>query len=59
MSATQAAQLAGGVEAADALSAGIRASFLIAAIVSVLAVVTTFFFKKPDPQPEGGWGGGH
>ena len=59
MSATQAANLAGGADAADALAAGIRASFLIAAIVSLLAVVTTFFFKKPEPQAPGGWGGGH
>jgi DHA2 family lincomycin resistance protein-like MFS transporter len=59
MSATQAANLAGGLDAAAALSAGIRASFLIAAVVSLLAVVTTFFFRKPEPQPQGGWGGGH
>lgn len=59
MSATQAANLAGGAGAEDALSAGIRASFLIGAIVSLLAVATTFLFRKPDPQPQGGWGGGH
>jgi len=57
MSATQAANLAGGADAADALAAGIRAAFLIAAIVSLLAVATTFFFKKPEPQAPGGWGG--
>jgi DHA2 family lincomycin resistance protein-like MFS transporter len=59
MSATQAANLAGGADAADALAAGIRASFLIAAIVSLLAVATTFFFRKPEPVAPGGWGGGH
>jgi DHA2 family lincomycin resistance protein-like MFS transporter len=59
MSATQAANLAGGADAAAALSAGIRASFLIAAIVSLLAVATTFLFRKPEPQPQGDWGGGH
>jgi len=61
MSATQAANLAGGADAADALAAGIRAAFLIAAIVSLLAVVVTFFFKKPEPVApgEGGWSGGH
>ena len=52
MSATQAANLAGGADAAAALSAGIRASFLIAAIVSLLAVATTFLFRKPEPQPQ-------
>jgi DHA2 family lincomycin resistance protein-like MFS transporter len=59
MSATQAANLAGGADAAAALSAGIRASFLVAAIVSLLAVATTFLFRKPEPQPQGDWGGGH
>ena len=59
MSATQAANLAGGATPEGALSAGIRAAFLIAAIVSLLAVVTTFFFKKPEPVAPGGWGGGH
>ena len=59
MSATQATNLAGGADAPSALAAGIRAAFLIAAIVSLLAVVTAFFFRKPDPQPQGGWGGGH
>ena len=59
MSATQAANLSAGAGAADALAAGIRAAFLIAAIVSVFAVITAFFFKKPEPQAPGGWGGGH
>jgi DHA2 family lincomycin resistance protein-like MFS transporter len=59
MSATQAANLANGAIATDALAAGIRAAFLIAAIVSLLAVVTAFFFRKPEPQAQGGWGGGH
>ena len=59
MSATQAASLTAGAGAEDALAAGIRAAFLIAAIVSLLAVATVFFFKKPEPQAPGGWGGGH
>ncbi len=59
MSATQSAHLAAGSVPEEALSAGIRMSFLIGAIVSLLAVVTVFFFRKPDPQPQGGWGGGH
>ena len=59
MSATQASNLAAGAAAPDALAAGIRAAFLIAAIVSLFAVVTVFFFRKPDPQPQGSWGGGH
>jgi DHA2 family lincomycin resistance protein-like MFS transporter len=59
MSATQAGSLAAGAGAEDALSAGIRAAFLVGAIVSLLAVATVFFFKKPDPQPQGNWGGGH
>jgi len=59
MSAKQAASLNAGAGAEDALAAGIRAAFLIAAIVSLLAVATVFFFKKPEPQAPGGWGGGH
>ncbi|MEO8758051.1 MAG: DHA2 family efflux MFS transporter permease subunit [Devosia sp.] len=59
MSATQAVNLANGAIATEALAAGIRAAFLIAAIVSLLAVVTAFFFRKPEPQAPGGWGGGH
>ena len=59
MSATQAVNLAGGATPEGALSAGIRAAFLIAAIVSLFAVATVFFFRKPPPQPQGGWGGGH
>jgi len=59
MAATQAGQLAAGAPATDALSAGIRASFLVAAIVSLLAVATAFFFRKPEPMPQGNWGGGH
>jgi MFS transporter, DHA2 family, lincomycin resistance protein len=59
MSATQGSQLAAGAVPEEALSAGIRASFLIAAIISLFAVATVFFFRKPDPQPQGGWGGGH
>jgi MFS transporter, DHA2 family, lincomycin resistance protein len=59
MSATQGSHLAAGAVPEEALSAGIRASFLIAAIISLFAVATVFFFRKPDPQPQGGWGGGH
>ena len=59
MAATQSAQLAAGAPATDALSAGIRASFFVAAIVSLLAVATAFFFRKPEPMPQGNWGGGH
>lgn len=57
MAATQSSQIALGAGEADALSAGIRLSFFIAAAVSLLAVATTFFFKKPEPQAQGGWGG--
>ena len=59
MSATQAANLANGAIATDALAAGIRAAFLIAAIVSLLAVVTAFFFRKPESQGPAGGGAGH
>ena len=42
-----------------ALAAGIRMAFLVGAIISVFAVITTFFIRKPDPAPQSGWGGGH
>ncbi|WP_298799576.1 MFS transporter, partial [uncultured Devosia sp.] len=53
------AQALGGIDDVEALAAGIRTAFLVGASISLLAVVTTFFIRKPDPAPQGGWGGGH
>jgi len=53
------AQSLGGIDNVEALAAGIRTAFLVGAIISLAAVVTTFFIRKPDPAPQGGWGGGH
>ena len=33
--------------------------FLVGAILSLFAVAVAFFIRKPDPAPQGGWGGGH
>jgi len=53
------AQALGGIDNVEALASGIRMAFLIGAIISLAAVVTTFFIRKPDPVPQGDWGGGH
>jgi len=53
------AQALGGIDNVEALASGIRMAFLVGAIISVFAVVAAFFIRKPDPAPQGGWGGGH
>ncbi len=53
------AQSQGGLDNIDALAGGIRMAFLVGAIISVFAVITAFFIRKPDPAPQGGWAGGH
>jgi MFS transporter, DHA2 family, lincomycin resistance protein len=53
------AQSLGGLDNIEALAGGIRMAFLVGAIISVFAVITAFFIRKPDPVPQGGWGGGH
>ena len=53
------AQGLGGLDNVEALAGGIRMAFLVGAIISVFAVITAFFIRKPDPAPQGGWGGGH
>jgi DHA2 family lincomycin resistance protein-like MFS transporter len=53
------AQGLGGLDNVEALAGGIRMAFLVGAIISVFAVITAFFIRKPDPAPPGGWGGGH
>ena len=49
----------GGIENVEALAAGIRLAFLVGAIISVFAVIAAFFIRKPEPAPQGSWGGGH
>ena len=49
----------GGLDNVEALAGGIRMAFLVGAMISVFAVITAFFIKKPDPAPQGDWGGGH
>lgn len=58
MSSQTAALVGTGVEPVAALSAGIRTAFLCGAIISLFAVVTAFFVRKPADQP-GGFHGGH
>ncbi|HVY50117.1 MAG TPA: MDR family MFS transporter [Devosia sp.] len=53
------AQALGGIDNVEALAGGIRMAFLVGASISLLAVATTFFIRKPDPAPQGGWSGGH
>ena len=53
------AQVLGGIDDVEALAGGIRMAFLVGASISLLAVVTTFFIRKPEPMPQGDWGGGH
>jgi DHA2 family lincomycin resistance protein-like MFS transporter len=53
------AQSLGGLGNIEALASGIRMAFLVGAVISVFAVITAFFIRKPDPQPQGSWGGGH
>jgi MFS transporter, DHA2 family, lincomycin resistance protein len=50
---TQAAVLAaGGAAAGPAVAGGVRAAFLAGAIVSLLAVVASFFIRKPVEHPD-------
>ena len=53
------AQALGGLDNIEALAGGIRTAFLVGAVISVFAVITAFFIRKPEPAPEGGWSGGH
>jgi DHA2 family lincomycin resistance protein-like MFS transporter len=59
MTARSVALTATGMVPAEALADGIRAAFLCGAILSLFAVATAFFIRKPDPQVPGDWGGGH
>jgi DHA2 family lincomycin resistance protein-like MFS transporter len=52
MSAQEAKLIAGGTVEIEALAGGIRLAFLVGAIGALLAVVSTFFVRKPDtPAP--------
>jgi len=59
MTSRSAALTATGTVAVEALAGGIRTAFLVGAILSLFAVAAAFFIRKPDPAPQGGWGGGH
>lgn len=59
MTARATSLTAAGMVPVEALAGGIRAAFLCGAILSLLAVVTAFFIRKPEPAAPGGWGGGH
>jgi DHA2 family lincomycin resistance protein-like MFS transporter len=50
MSAQAAALAAGGASEVDALSGGIRVAFIVGAVISIFAIVTAFFVKKPSDQ---------
>lgn len=42
---------AGGAAPVDALAAGVRSGFFCGAVISVLAVIASFFVKKPPADP--------
>jgi DHA2 family lincomycin resistance protein-like MFS transporter len=58
MSLQTAARTAAGEAPVDALAGGIRTAFMIGAIISLLAIATAFFVRKPAPQIAG-MGHGH
>jgi len=59
MTATSASLTAAGGAPVDALTGGIRAAFLVGAVISVLPVIAAFFVKKPPAQPGMDGMGGH
>jgi DHA2 family lincomycin resistance protein-like MFS transporter len=59
MTAQSAIQTAAGASAVEALASGIRMAFLVGAILSLFAVASAFFIRKPEPVAPGSWGGGH
>ncbi len=59
MTSQSAALAAGGVADIEALAAGIRSAFIVGAVISLFAVVASWFVQRP-PAQEGGFGhGGH
>ncbi|QGF24190.1 DHA2 family efflux MFS transporter permease subunit [Raineyella fluvialis] len=52
MAATAAGRAAAGVNAVVAESAGIRAAFLVGAILSTVAIITSFFIRRPAGPSE-------
>jgi DHA2 family lincomycin resistance protein-like MFS transporter len=58
MSAQTTALTTAGNEPLDALAGGIRLAFIVGASISMLALLASFFVRKPPVQP-GAWGGGH
>lgn len=44
--------MAAGADQINAIAAGIRAGFFCGAVISLFAVVTAFFVKKPPANPE-------
>jgi DHA2 family lincomycin resistance protein-like MFS transporter len=58
MSLQTAARAAAGATPIEALSGGIQVAFTIGAVISLFAIVTAFFVRKPADQP-GGMAHGH
>jgi DHA2 family lincomycin resistance protein-like MFS transporter len=56
MSLQTASRAAAGASAVDALAGGIQAAFTVGAAISLLAVVTAFFVRKPAPSADAGHG---
>jgi DHA2 family lincomycin resistance protein-like MFS transporter len=56
MSAQTAALVAGGASEVDALSGGIRVAIIVGAVLSMFAVATAFFIRKPATQAGHGAG---
>jgi DHA2 family lincomycin resistance protein-like MFS transporter len=57
MTIRTAALTAEGVDPVEALAGGIRAAFLVGAIISLFAVLAAFFIRKPEGGMPGH--GGH
>jgi DHA2 family lincomycin resistance protein-like MFS transporter len=58
MSLQTASRAAAGATAIEALAGGIRTAFTVGAIISLFAVMTAFFIRKP-PDQSGGMAHGH
>ena len=58
MTIRTAALTAEGVDPVEALAGGIRAAFLVGAIISLFAILAAFFIRKPEGGAPG-HGGGH
>jgi DHA2 family lincomycin resistance protein-like MFS transporter len=59
MSLQTAARKAAGASPVEALAGGIRVAFMIGAVISLFAILTSFFIRKPADQGGGSMSHGH